>query len=557
MTSHPPLSRLIRYAGIPYRLLAGIAGLLLIESAANLATPLIIGMVTAAILEQPGYDFLPLHQLIPLWLALALLLSALGYLTAQKLGSAAAQVSARLRLRLYEHIQTLPTHFFQQREHGDVLSLLSEDIQRVSHFLVTTATQVTPHVITVIGATLIVISIDPLTGLAALCVMPLVLITIRQTGRAARPLSRTLAEKMADHSSLTEENLRLNQLIKAFTREDIELERYKSSNQALLDSEIRHLTISNRIQPLVEVITSTAVIALVWLGAQRIQSGELLPAELVSLIMYGFLLFRPLHAIGITYSGYQSALGAAGRLTEILDEQREPQETGNTPLQSPSREIRFDNIHFTYPGRNRTLTDFNAAFPAGKVTVLVGPNGTGKTTLTLLLLRFFEPQQGNIYIDDINIRDIELYELRARISYVPQNVTLINGTIRDNIRYGLADASNSEILHAAEKALVMDFANTLQDGLETQVGPGGVRLSGGQKQRISLARALLKQAPIIVLDEPTAMFDPDSEQHLMPQLLTLLSGKTVLIITHRPAMLELADKLLQLAPTPDNAGTYS
>jgi len=544
-TSH--LHEVFAYAQVPLRSLAGMAGLLLLDAAASLLTPLVIGLVSAHILQQPGIAYLSFNQLLVIWAGLVLIQASLRYFSTQQLGKAASQVSAVLRSRTYEHIQALPLTFFHTREHGDILSLLSEDIRRVALFLTNTATEIAPHLLTVAGATIIVLSIDPMTGLGALCVMPLVLLTIRQAGRAANPLSRALADQQATHASLTEENLRLNQLIKSFAREQLEVERYAGSNTKLLEAELKHLHISNRIGPLVQAITGIAVILLVWIGAQRIQMESLQPSELVSLIMYGFILFRPLHALGRSYGSYQSARGAAARLTELLEEQSEPTSSGDTLFPGVKSEIRLETVRFAYPGRPDVLKSTSAVIPAGKVTALIGENGAGKTTLIHLLLRFMDPLEGRISVDGTDVRQFKLASIRAKIGYVPQHVALINGTIADNIRYGMPDADEARVAEAAHNALVTEFAATLPEGMATLVGPGGVKLSGGQKQRIALARALLKNAPIIILDEPTAMFDPESETKLLDRLVTLLAGKTVMIVTHRPAMLQLAHLSLRLS----------
>jgi len=543
----PGLRQVIDYAQIPAKPLVAAGTLMFLDAGASLLTPLVIGLTTAQILQQPRFEQLSLDHLLLIWAGLIMIQASLRYFSTQQLGRAAANVSARLRTRLYEHIQALPVSFFQGREHGDILSLLSEDIRRVSLFLTNTATEIAPHLITVLGATVIVLSIDPLTGIGALCVMPLVLATIRQAGRAASPLSRNLAERQAAHASLTEENLRLNTLVKAFTREQIEIARYESSNQKLLDTELQHLKISNRIAPMVQAITGLTVIILVWVGAYRIHSGTLQPAELVSLIMYGFILFRPLHTLGSSYGAYQSARGAASRLTELLQEKREPSASGRKQLFSPTKEIRFENVSLAYPGRAKVLDSLNLVIPAKRTTILIGENGSGKTSLVHLLLRFMDPAEGTIKIDDVDIQDFNLNELRNRIGYVPQNVTLINGTIEENIRYGVAIADKQSVNRAATIALVQEFACRLPEGLQTQVGPSGTKLSGGQKQRIALARALLKESDILILDEPTAMFDPDSEVKLLQNLLPQLQGKTVIVVTHRPAALKLADMKIELA----------
>jgi len=542
------LRGVLRFAPPPVRPLVSATLFMVMDAAASLLTPLIVGLIAAHILGQSTIgEELPLPHLLLIWATLVIGQAGLRYLSTQRLSGAAAKVGAQLRLRSYEHIQALPAGFFDSREHGDILSLLSEDIRRISFFLTQSATQVVPHLITVTGAIFIVINTDPWTGLAALAVMPLVLWIIRVAGRAASPVSLALAEQHAAHSALTEENLRLHQLIKAYTREHLELQRYQSSNEALLNSELEHQQISNRVTPMSQAVGGLCLVALVWVGALRIETGALQAAELVSLMMYGFILFRPLYALGSTYTTYQSARGAAARLNLLLSEAKEPESGDGVAFAAPRVGIRIEDICFSY-GRDRpVLQHFSAFVPAGTVCALEGDNGTGKTTLVHLIMRFMEPGSGRIRFDDTDIRDFELSALRSHIGYVPQHVTLVNGSIEENIRYGMTTASRQAVKKAADRALVSDFSANLPNGLQTQVGPRGVKLSGGQKQRIALARALLKNAPILILDEPTAMFDTDSEDELLGQLNDMLRDRTVLIITHRSALRDLAGHSIKLA----------
>ena len=541
------LLQVIRLANLPVKSLLAAMMLMLLDTAASLLTPLFIGLATAQILGAPKIETLSLNNILGIWAVLILLQSLIRYLNTQRLGKAAAEISAQLRLRTYEHIQALPVSFFHEREHGDILSLLSEDIRRISLFLTTTATEVAPHLITVIGATIIVLSIDPIAGFTALCIIPLILFVIRQTSRTARPLSRALAEQQAAHSSLTEENLRLNQLIKTFTREDLEISRFKNSSEVLLDAELQHLQISNRISPIVQAISGIAIILLIWAGAMRIEANTLQASDFVSLIIYGFILFRPLHGLGATYGALLSAGGAAARLTELLSEQAETNRNTQLPFPAFKNEILFDNVSFSYTKRHTTLNALQIRFIARKTTAVIGENGVGKTTLAHLMLRFITADSGSIFIDGTDIKDIDTSDIRRHIAYVPQHTALVNGSIAENIRYGLPNATDEMVLSAAAAALVIEFSKNLPDGLNTSVGPDGIKLSGGQKQRISLARALLKNTEILILDEPTAMFDPEGETELLKKLSTTFTGKTVILITHRPAMLKLADNVIRLS----------
>ena len=537
---------ILRYARIPRRALAIAMLLLLADAAATLSIPLVIGWATANMLGEPPAITISLQATLAVWLALIVLQAVLRYTGSVRLGQATLEISASLRLRAYEHLQSLPLDFFASREHGDILSLLSEDIRRISMFVTQFASQLAPHAISLLGAAILIVGLDPWTGLAAISLVPLVLISVRISSKAARPLSREVADQQASHSALTEENLRLIPLIKSFTREQLEYARYRESNLNLLDKELQHLRVTSRVAPIVQIITGAALVGLVWIGSSRIETGELNASELVTLIVYSFVLFRPMQALGSLYGAYQSARGAAGRVGELFDEQTEPM--GNkqqciAPLQTG---VRFHNVGFAYPGHAPVFERFNLSIPAQSITVLTGENGAGKTTLARMLMRFQDPTVGRIAFDEQDLKTFDVDEIRRKIGYVPQHVSLLNGSVRDNLCYGVPDADDSSINEAAHDAMVNELAAQLPMGMDSLVGPDGIRLSGGQKQRIALARALLKQAPILVLDEPTAMFDPENERELTRRLRKALKGKTVLIISHNQPLRDLADNVVTI-----------
>ena len=531
---------------IPRRTLLLSLLLMILDSAVSLSTPALAAVVVADLLGEPIFPDLNIASIYLLWILLVCLQAVIRFHSTVLLGTAAATTAAGLRLKAFEHIQLLPVSFFQQREHGDILSLLSEDTRRVSQFLIQTATEFAPHLLTIAGAAYIVVSIDPWTGLGALCIMPAVLLAIRTTGRLANRYSKELSDKHAVHTEMTNEGLRLHMLSKAFTNEADDRLKYKHSNAELLGSEMAFLKASNLISPIVQAITLTTLIGLIWLGKTRLESSSLSTAELTSLIMYGFVLFRPLSALGRAYGAFQSAEGAAARLQTLLQEEREPQETGSTDFPSAPHDIEVENISFAYKERPQLFNGLSVRFSGGKATALTGHNGCGKTTLIHLLLRFFAPTEGTIRINGKDISEIKLSTLRSHIAYVPQNVTLVSGTIKDNIRFGIENSDPEFVDAAAKQAMVTAFASTLPQGLDTPVGPKGARLSGGQKQRIALARALLKNAPILIFDEPTAMFDEQSEVQVIDTLKRICAGKTVIMVTHRAAALALADNSIHL-----------
>lgn len=533
----PLARRLLR----PHRAALGVAlALMLVQSAATLAQPWLGGVLTDRLLLGSGVG--PL-----LWILFGLIVAqqALGYLTSLQLQAVSGRLVADAGSQVYAHLQSLPLAWHHARQRGDVLALLSGDVYRLGNYVTGTLVPLVPLLFTFVGALALMLRMAPAIAIAIGVLMPLLFVLLKLVGRRLRPLSHEAMQAWADQASLAEQNLSMLPVIKAFATDPVEARRYAGRTEAVRAIDLRRARLEGAIGPAVHVLGAATVLLLLGVAGQQVASEELRVGELVSLVLYGLVLVNPVSQLARVYGNTQSARGTAQRMLAALGAVPEV-DTGSRGFAGVRGEIAFEGVDFAYPGRPTLLQGFDLSIAAGETVAITGPNGAGKSTLVHLLLRLLEPDAGRVRIDGVDLRDYRLAALREGVGMVAQQVMLFNASIADNIAYGRSDATPAQIEAAARAARAHDFVAALPQGYRTVVGDQGVRLSGGQKQRIALARALLKDPPILVLDEATAMFDPEGEAEFIAECHEVLKQRTVILITHRPASLALADRILRL-----------
>ena len=526
--------------------------LMLCESAAALLVPWAGGLLTEAMLRP--VDVTPVAQapagvgiVLSGMLGLFALQALLKFGNTYILGNAADKIVSDLKIRLYDHLQALPLAYYHERRLGDTLALLTNDVYVLTGFISGTALALVPLLFTAGGAVILMFGIRPTLALLAVVLIPLFYLLMKIVGRRIRPLAAQLQEEYATAIAIAQENLGMLPAIKTFTREPQESARYREQIGRIFRLNVRQRQIYAALEPASQLIAAVGIVLVLALASTDLTDGRLAPAQLVSFLLYAALLTRPVAGLADVYGQTQMARGAFARLRQAMEEPPEPAGDAGVALPAVKGEIEFRGVSFGYGGgRPPALDRLDLHIAAGETVAIVGPNGAGKSTLGHLLMRLHVPSAGQILIDGIDIATVSLESLRRQIGVVPQHVLLFNATVRDNIAYGRPEPSQAEIEAAAVAARAHDFIASLPQGYDTLIGDRGVRLSGGQQQRLALARALLKDPPILILDEATAMFDPQGEAEFLQACHSVLKRRTVLLITHRPASLAAADRIVRL-----------
>ena len=451
-----------------------------------------------------------------------------------------------LRGQVYDHLQEMDLRFYETHPTGNLVSRTLNDVTVLKETIDTSFTSLLSDSITLITLLGVVVYRDWRLALIALGVTPLALWPIRLFGRRMKRISRLSQEAVAELTDFLTESLAGHRVIQAFTAEGRARERFGDHNHLYFRKLMKKTQARAFTSPTVEMIVAVGAVAAVYYGGTRVIAGELTPGTFFSFLTALIMSYQPIRKLGNLHVGIQEGLAAAARIFALLDEAPGIRDrAGATELASFAREVRFDRVSFRYE-EAWILREVEVVARAGETVAFVGPSGAGKTTLVHLIPRFYEVESGAITIDGTDIRDVTLRSLRGQIALVGQDTFLFNTTVRDNIAYGRPGASEAEVVAAAKAANAHTFVEALPEGYDTVVGEQGVRLSGGQKQRLSIARAILKDAPILILDEATSSLDTESESLVQEALTHLMEGRTTFVIAHRLSTVQSADRIYVL-----------
>ena len=460
-------------------------------------------------------------------------------------------IQGDMRRELFAHLQKLPLSYYDETKIGQIMSRLVNDLFEVSELAHHGPEDIILSVLTLVGAIIMIITINPYLALIVVVVLPLLILLISKTRHEFKAAMKLSREKTAEINADVENSLLGIRVTKGYTAENYEEAKFEKSNLAYQGARRRSYKVLGKFHAIMGLLLDILYLIGLVSGGLFLYYGKIAAGDYAAYLLYISVMISPIRTFMTIYEQLQDGLSGFRRFLEVMAIEEEKETANGKVLKDVKGNVVFDNVTFSYKKRengniddNAVVKNINIDIPAGKTIALVGPSGGGKTTLCNLIPRFYEINSGKITIDGIDIKDVTRYNLRENIAIVSQDVFLFTGTIRDNIAYGRPDATDKEIEEAGRLANIDEFAKSLENGYDTFIGERGLKLSGGQKQRIAIARAFLKNPPILILDEATSALDNITEMQIQKALESLSEGRTTLVVAHRLSTVKNADKIL-------------
>ncbi|MFQ5435718.1 MAG: ABC transporter ATP-binding protein, partial [Anaerolineae bacterium] len=525
--------RLLSYVR-PYRrwmILSIIA--LLFSVVLGLILPLVVrNLVDFVLLDK---DLPRLNQLALALMVVFIVQAVFSFAHRLSLSFVGERAVADIRIQVFTHLQKLSLSFYADRRTGEFISRITSDVSLLQTAVTDNLVALLRQFLTLIGAVIFLFILNWRLTLVILAGIPIITLTMVWLGRKIRDAAKDVQDSLADAANVAEESISGIRIVKSFTREPYEIGRFTAAVNDTFAAAMRRAKVSATLGPIIGLMAFASITFTLWFGSFEVIQGRLTAGGLVAYLVYTMMVATPIASLAGLYAQFQSALGATERLFGLLDSEPEIADAPDAePLPPVNGRVAFENVNFDYVSSVPVLKEVNFTAEPGQIIALVGPSGAGKSTMANLIPRFYDVAEGAITIDGRDIRTVTLTSLRAQIGIVPQETILFSGTIEANIRYGRLDATQAEIEAAAQAANAHDFIlNELSDGYQTAVGERGVKLSGGQRQRIAIARAILKNPRILILDEATSSLDSESEGQVQEALERLMAGRTSFVIAHR------------------------
>ncbi len=556
--------RLIRELIRPYRwMLAIILAAMLVQTAMSLAGPWPLKIILDNVVGNRHLPKWLADRMVPMLggeskmhiaalaaifaVLIALLSSIASYVANYYTESVGQWVAYDLRMRTYHHLQRLSLGYYDSHQIGTILSTITDDVATIQNFASSSTLGIVIDMLTIVGMLGLMFWLNWDFALIAIAVTPFLLFFVSRFKKAVKKATHQVRKRQADIVAVVQQGLESMRVVKAFGRQDLEEEELGQASQKTVDAALKARRVKSLLSPVVTVVVSLCTGFVLWRGSSLVLNDVMTVGALTVFLSYLNKFFKPVQDLAkMTNSIAQASVGVE-RVRQILDTDTIIPERPNATDPQPFRgEIGFEHVAFGYDPAAPVLRDVNFTIKPGQLVGIVGPTGGGKSTVVSLIPRFYDPNAGTIKIDGVDIRDFKLNGLRHHIGFVLQDTVLFRGTVRDNIAYGHPGATEDEIVQAAKLANADEFITRMPHGYDSPVGERGLTLSGGQRQRIGIARALIRNNPILILDEPTAALDTESEKLVIEALERLMKGRTVITIAHRLSTIRDADKIIVL-----------